>query len=104
MTSMVNATPRVADQWFDAGLRLFAAGTIAAALMVVVTAGMPPVRPFALLALLFAVCGVVLGAVGVRVLHPERWPALRTTVHEFGADIGRGLRWSVDESAPRRSW
>jgi hypothetical protein len=100
---MANATPRVADRWFDVGLRLFAAGTITAAMMVVVTAGMPPVRPFALLALLFAVCGVIVCAVGVRVVHPDRWPALRTTVHEFGANIGRGLRWSADESAPQRS-
>ena len=81
----------VRECWFECGLRFFAAGALAAILMIALVA-LPQMRVLGYIALGQALAGMAVCAVGLRHARPARWNTFRMRVRGAAHRLRQRLR------------
>jgi hypothetical protein len=87
----------VRERWFELGLRFFAAGALVAVLLIALVA-LPQMRVLGLAALLQALAGIAVCAIGLRHARPARWNALRMQVRARVHRAHQGARHLFETS------
>jgi hypothetical protein len=79
------------ERWFELGLRFFAVGA-AVALLLMTLVALPQMRVLGAVALVQALAGMAVCAIGLRHARPARWNALRMRLRAVAHRARQGLR------------
>jgi len=81
----------VRERWFEWGLRFFAAGALAA-ILVIALVTLPQMRMLGVVALAQALAGMAVCMAGLRLARPARWNTLRMKIRAAAHRLRQRLR------------